>query len=172
MVTISRVTSASPTDVWNVLADGWLYPTWVVGASRMRDVEATWPGVGSRLHHSFGLWPLLINDNTEVLVCEPPRHLRLQAKGWPAGEATVDITIEPHALPNGATGSRVVLAEDATKWPGRFVPKPLRSAALAPRNNETLRRLAFLAEGHAGATPTATLPAVPAVGERSRSEPT
>ena len=33
-----RVLSCSPEDVFDVLADGWLFPTWVVGASRMRNV--------------------------------------------------------------------------------------------------------------------------------------
>ena len=28
-----------PSAVWAVLADGWLYPVWVVGAARMREVD-------------------------------------------------------------------------------------------------------------------------------------
>ena len=38
-----RVLQCTPEDVFRVLADGWLYPCWVVGASRMRKVEDTWP---------------------------------------------------------------------------------------------------------------------------------
>ena len=56
---VEREIAASADDVWAVLEDGWLYPTWVVGASRMRDVDDNWPEVGSRLHHSVGNWPLL-----------------------------------------------------------------------------------------------------------------
>ena len=67
MSTTSRPISATPEQVWEVLADGWLYPLFVVGASRMRDVDDDWPAVGSRLHHSVGTWPLLIDDTTEVL---------------------------------------------------------------------------------------------------------
>ena len=62
-----RVMATTPDRVWAVLADGWLYPLWVVGASRMREVDDGWPAVGTRLHHSVGAWPLLIDDDTEVL---------------------------------------------------------------------------------------------------------
>ena len=57
--TVARQTSASPEQVWSVLADGWVYPTWVVGACRVRAVEPDWPQVGQRIHHSFGTWPVL-----------------------------------------------------------------------------------------------------------------
>jgi hypothetical protein len=35
-----RASACSPQAVFEVLADGWLYPGWVVGASRMRAVDA------------------------------------------------------------------------------------------------------------------------------------
>ena len=54
MSTTKRVMQAPPDQVWAVLADGWLYPLWVVGASRMRDVDDHWPAPGARLHHSVG----------------------------------------------------------------------------------------------------------------------
>lgn len=144
---VTREVAAPPEQVFAVLAQGWLYPTWVVGAARMRDVDGHWPAQGSKLHHSFGSWPVMIDDETEVLRSEAPRRLVLQARGWPAGEATVDIRIEP--LAGGR--SRVTLAEDASAGPGRFVPGPLRSAAITFRNRETLRRLAFIAEGQSSA---------------------
>ncbi len=43
MSTNSRVVEATPEQVWSILADGWLYPLWVVGASRMRQVDDHWP---------------------------------------------------------------------------------------------------------------------------------
>lgn len=144
MDTVTRDVQATPEQVWACLSDGWAYASWVVGAARVRDVDATWPAEGSRIHHSFGLWPLLINDSTSVLASEPARRLLLRARGWPAGEATVDITLEPRG-----EGSRVMLEEDATSGPGLLVPQPVRQAFLVPRNVETLRRLAMLAEGHA-----------------------
>ena len=94
---VERVIAADVPAVWAVLADGWLYPSWVVGASRMRAVDAGWPQLGSRLHHSVGNWPLLLDDKTEVLECRPWQLLRLKAHGWPAGAAEVVIELEPTA---------------------------------------------------------------------------
>lgn len=133
---------ATPADVWKVLADGWLFPLWVVGASRMRDVEPDWPAVGSRIHHSVGVWPRLIDDNTEVLACEEEAALRLRARAWPLGEAEVLITLTPS---DGQT--EVSILEDASSGPGRFVPAAVRKPGIGWRNTETLRRLALLVEG-------------------------
>ena len=142
MSTTTRTVSATPEQVWEVLADGWLYPLFVVGASRMRDVDESWPAVGARLHHSVGTWPLLIDDTTEVLEVEEGRRLLLKARGWPAGEAHVDISLRPDG-----DATHVTMEEDATAGPGVLVPKPLRDAQLHWRNVEALRRLAFLVEG-------------------------
>ena len=84
MSTNERTIEATPERVWDVLADGWLYPLWVVGAARMRRVDPGWPEVGTRIHHSVGLWPLLINDHTEVLEMRRGEFLRLRARAWPA----------------------------------------------------------------------------------------
>ena len=43
MSTTTRSVSATPEQVWEVLSDGWLYPLFVVGASRMRDVDEAGP---------------------------------------------------------------------------------------------------------------------------------
>jgi uncharacterized protein YndB with AHSA1/START domain len=143
VASVTRVVDAPAQAVWDVLADGWAYATWVVGASRVRDVELGWPSVGTRIHHSFGLWPLVVNDTTEVLAGEEPSRLVLRARGWPAGEAEVVITVTER--PDGS--STVAISEDAVKGPGTLVPGPLRQVAIGPRNVEALRRLAFLAEG-------------------------
>jgi uncharacterized protein YndB with AHSA1/START domain len=142
MSTTTRSVSATPEQVWKVLSDGWLYPLFVVGASRMRDVDESWPAVGAKLHHSVGTWPLLIDDTTEVLEVEENRRLLLLARGWPAGQAHVDISLQP----SGDT-TVVTITEDATAGPGTLIPKPLRDAQLHVRNVEALRRLSFLVEG-------------------------
>ncbi|MBS2939770.1 SRPBCC family protein [Nocardioides sp. J2M5] len=142
MSTNVRTIHATPEQVWEVLADGWLYPLFVVGASRMREVDTGWPAVGTRLHHSVGTWPLLVDDTTEVLALDVGRHLRLEARAWPAGRAHVDLRLEESG---GAT--LVTIEEDATGGPGVLVPKPLRDVQLHARNTETLQRLAFVVEG-------------------------
>lgn len=147
---VERRIEATPEQVFAVLADGWLYPGWVVGASRMREVDDTWPAEGARLHHSFGVWPALVNDETTILEWLPDARMVLEAKGWPMGTAKVVLTVEA----DGATASRVRIAEDVSRGPGRLLVKPVRQALMLKRNTETLRRLAFLAEGHSRATAT------------------
>lgn len=143
VATVERELAASSSEVWSVLADGWLYPSWVVGASRMRDVDEGWPEVGTRLHHSVGNWPLLLDDRTEVLECRPLQLLRLKAHGWPAGAAEVAIELEPVT----ESSTLVRMREDASDGPARLVPRPARQVAIVARNREALRRLAFIAEG-------------------------
>lgn len=142
MTTRVQEIQASPAQVWDVLADGWLYPLWVVGASRMREVDDAWPAVGSRLHHSVGTWPLLLDDHTEVVACEPQRCLTLRARAWPTGEAQVRIELEA-----SAAGTTLRMSEDAVRGPAVLVPRPLRALGLQWRNDEALRRLALLVEG-------------------------
>ncbi len=141
MSTNERRIDATPDEVWAVLSDGWLYPLWVVGATRMREVDAAWPEKGSRIFHSVGVWPLVINDSTTVVECEPVRRLVLRAGAWPAGEGQVTIDLEPTS-----TGTLVRLHEDVVSGPGRLVPPPVRHLQLGWRNTETLRRLAHVAE--------------------------
>jgi uncharacterized protein YndB with AHSA1/START domain len=136
-----RQVSATPEIVWQVLSDGWLYPLWVVGASRMREVDDRWPQVGSRLHHSIGAWPMLLDDETESLEMRPESLLVLRAKVRPWGMATVRISVSPVGA-----GSEITIEEDVTSGPARLVPAPVRAPILDWRNTETLRRLAFLVE--------------------------
>ena len=146
MATNRRIIDASTRDVWSVLADGWLYPLWVVGAARMRDVDESWPEQGSRLHHSVGLWPLLINDYTEVLDVVPGKSISLRARAWPLGEAQVDMRLT-------AKGEKteVEMEEFPTAGPGRLVPPPSQGLSLKLRNHEALRRFASIVEKRAAA---------------------
>ncbi len=132
-----------------MLADGWLYPVWVVGASRMREVEDGWPAEASRLHHSLGAWPLLINDDTEVVESHRDSLLSLRGRGWPLGEVAIVIRLRPVG-----SETEVVIEEDVVAGPGHLVPKPLRALALRWRNVETLRRLAYIAERRTAADAT------------------
>ncbi len=141
MSTTTRVMQAAPDQVWAVLADGWLYPLWVVGATRMREVDDHWPAPGALLHHSVGTWPLTLDDVTEVVESTPGARLALKAHAWPAGRADVTITLRAQ----GAE-TEVVMEEQATAGPGALMPKAVQDPLLAWRNTESLRRLAFLVE--------------------------
>lgn len=142
---VRRNTEASPEAVFAVLADGWLFASWVVGAARVRAVDPGWPKTGARLHHSFGMWPVMLSDVSEVLIEEAPRRLVIRPKGWPLGEARVELRIDPWE-----DGSMITMTEDAVAGPGALVPQVLRQVLIAARNKEALRRLALLAEGNAG----------------------
>ena len=142
MATVTRDLSCPAAAVLDVLADGWSYATWVVGTSRIRAVDAAWPAVGTRIAHSVGIWPALLDDVSVARGWDPERGIDLQARGWPAGEARVRIEVLPRA-----GGCTVTMSEDAVRGPGTLVPRPLRTAVILPRNTEALRRLAYLAEG-------------------------
>lgn len=139
-----RVLKCRPEDVFRVFDDGWLFPSWVVGASRMRDVGEDWPRVGATLRHSFGVWPVLIDDTTTVLEYEANRRFVVQARGWPMGEARVTIDVKPRG-----EDTVVRIQEEAVAGPGALIPAPLLDVPLSWRNTETLHRLAYLAEGMA-----------------------
>lgn len=136
-----RLVHASPEQVWDVLSDGWLYPLWVVGASRLRDADKDWPNVGAQLHHSVGVWPLLLDDSTEVLECTPGSRLLLRARGWPVGAAHVEITVEA-----AGEDTEITIREQAVAGPGALVPRLVQDPLLKWRNVEALRRLAYIVE--------------------------
>jgi uncharacterized protein YndB with AHSA1/START domain len=148
VIEVTRVIEADPADVLAVLTDGWIYAGWVVGASTIRAVDDKFPLPGSRIHHSVGSWPMLINDTTQVLEYEPGHRLKLEARGWPLGQATVEITVGAHPR-----GSLVTMIEDVSEGPGRLIPHRIRQLSIAPRNRESLRRLGYLAEGRANTEP-------------------
>jgi hypothetical protein len=144
VTTVHREVDAPAAAVWQALTDGWTYANWVVGTSRVREVDPQWPEVGSRIHHAFGPWPLVIQDWTIAERSEPERLLVLKARGWPVGEARISLQI----IATGDESCRVEIAEDAVAGPGRWaLPRQLRQRVIAPRNRETLYRLALIAEG-------------------------
>jgi uncharacterized protein YndB with AHSA1/START domain len=144
MATVSRVIDAPPSAVYAVLSDGWAYGQWVVGTSHVRAVDPQWPAKGSRLHHAVGAWPLVVRDHTEVRENVPGQRLLLTARGWPFGEAEVDITLEA----DGAV-TRVQISEEPAGGPGRLLRNPIGDALIKRRNVECLARLAALVERRA-----------------------
>jgi uncharacterized protein YndB with AHSA1/START domain len=140
---VSRVIDVPPEAVFAVLADGWLYAGWVVGSSHIRDVDETWPAVGSRIHHSVGPWPLHVQDETVVTAVEPGLSLSLEARAWPLGAAAVGLTLVPH----GEGKTQVRMTEHIVRGPAKVLPAALQSLLVKPRNTESLARLADLATG-------------------------
>jgi hypothetical protein len=138
---VSRVFRCSPEAVFDVLSDGWSYATWVVGAARIRRVDEGFPARATKVHHSIGLWPLLLSDDTEVEEFDPPRKAQLLARAWPGGEARVVLTCEPVA-----GGTQVTMRERVVNGPASLIPRFAQDVLLRARNKESLMRLAYLAE--------------------------
>lgn len=145
MAEVSLNVEAPIEAVWTVLADGWSYAGWVVGASHIRDVDTGWPECGKRIHHSVGPWPLVIQDTTEVVACEPGRLLELDARLWPAGAARITFTLQARS----ESITHVLMTERAVRGPSAVLPEFLQDMLLIPRNKETLQRLDALARGRA-----------------------
>ena len=149
LTTNHRTMKATPQDVWDVLSEGWLYPLWVVGASRMREVDDHWPQPGARLHHSVGSWPLLVDDATEVarrvtgLVARPPRE----------GATDRHRQGDHPDRSRGAGDTRRDRGGRDSRDRRGLIPKVVRDLPLAWRNVETLRRLAYVVERRSARTP-------------------
>jgi hypothetical protein len=131
------VVNATADRVFAELSDGWSYVGWVVGATHIRDVDADWPAPGSCIHHRIGGWPVTLADETVSIECVPGARLVLKAKGWPLGEAQVQLDLIE--LDPGRT--RVEMRETPTAGPGSWVDNPALRWALRRRNIESLRRL-------------------------------
>ena len=141
MATVTRYIDAPPAAVYRVLSDGWTYSQWVVGTSHMRAVDADWPAPGSRLHHGTGVWPVLVRDNTEVREAVQGKRLLLTARGWPFGEAEIELTLTPER-----GGTSLAIREEGTGGAGQLLRNPVGDALVYRRNVESLSRLAALVE--------------------------
>lgn len=141
MATVRTHIEASPSVVYELLADGWTYSQWVVGTSHVRAVDAGWPQPGSRLHHAAGPWPLVVRDHTEIREVEPNRRMLMTAKGWPFGEAEVEILLVAQD-----SGTDLTLREHGTGGAGRLLRNPIGNALIYRRNVESVARLSALAE--------------------------
>lgn len=133
--------AAPPERVFAVLADPVCYADWVVGSDVIRDADPNWPAVGSRFYHRVGVWPLKINDHTEVIAVEPPFRLELRARARPAGTASVKMLLAP-----AGGGTRVTMIETAGTKISRLAINPLTDPLVYLRNVVSLRRLKRIAE--------------------------
>jgi len=141
VATVTATIRATPAAVHAVLADGWAYAGWVVGASHVRAVEGDWPAVGSRLFHASGMWPLLMEDDTVVEQVDPGRRLVLLAHGGRLGDARIELSLTPDG-----PDTRVTMVETPVAGPGKWVHNPIADAVLTRRNTEALTRLGCLVE--------------------------
>jgi uncharacterized protein YndB with AHSA1/START domain len=132
---------ASPEDVWEVLADPYAYPRWVVGSRRTVEADPQWPQPGAEFRPEVGLGPLSYTDRTVCKEVEPGRRIVMHAGGGGVAGAIVDIELEP-----SGTGTVVKLLETPGGWSAPLRKVPPLQWAIKARNVESLRRLRRLAE--------------------------
>lgn len=144
MSTNETVVDASLEQTFEVLSTARFYPQWVVGAKEFRGADDGFPAPGTKFHHSVGVGPLKLKDNTEVLELDPGRQIVLQARTRPLGTARVKITVHP-----AGGGTRIVLEEGPGDAMSRLVFNPIADLLLHGRNVEALRRLKEIVETEA-----------------------
>ncbi|MDQ1395117.1 MAG: hypothetical protein QOG64_376 [Acidimicrobiaceae bacterium] len=137
--------AAPPSAVYDVLIDANCYPSWVVGAKDVRDVDDDWPAIGSRFHHSVGFGPLTLKDSTRIVETVPAERLVLEVRARPAGKGKVTLDLEP-----AGGGTHVVMDEVVISGPALRLPDVLVDPAIKTRNAESLRRLKQLSEERGG----------------------
>lgn len=141
MATVHQHADAPPERVFAVASDPWRYPKWVIGAKKVRGVDADWPEPGSRFHHRFGLGPATVDDSTVLEEIEPNRRLVLRVRARPTGVGRVELNLDDDG--RGGTDIEMVeypLAGLPKRWDGKVL-----DAVVAARNVLSLRRLARLA---------------------------
>jgi uncharacterized protein YndB with AHSA1/START domain len=138
--TNTRFMPVPPQAVWDALADPRGYGYWVAGSKHIRDADPKWPAPGAKFHHTVGIGPFELSDNTESIEADAPRRLKIRAKARPMGIASVTLEMTPK---DGGTVVRMTENPDGVFRPLAFIP-PLQVFSLL-RNAESLMRLEELA---------------------------
>jgi len=136
MSTVSRTTDVDAARIWDVLADAHGYAEWVMGAKTIRGEEGRWPEPGAAFHHTVGVGPLQVRDNTVVEEMEPGRRLVLRARFRPIGVARIRLELHPDG-----DGCRVEMEEHVVRPALLAHAEPLLDPLIRLRNTESLRRL-------------------------------
>ncbi len=124
--------------VFSVLADPETYPVWLIGAERVRRVDAGFPRPGTAFDHSVGIGPLALDDRSESVERTGDRRLELRVH---AGPFHAHVLFELEDRPYGATE---VLLQERPTGPFELLTPVLRPA-LQARNALSLVKLRDLA---------------------------
>ena len=97
MSSTSAVIPAPRSEVWRALVDVRTYPSWLIGARRIRAVDDGWPAPGTAFHHVVGIEGVLtIADNTCSVAVDEERRLELDVRARPFIRATVVFELDDH----------------------------------------------------------------------------
>ena len=136
MAVTERAMDCSPEEVFEVLSDSYLYKHWVVGSKDIRDVDDSWPAVGSAFYHRLGAPGAQIKDKSEVLEFDAPHRIVLRAYARPLGVARVTVTARP-----SEDKTIVAISEEPEKGTRMRALTRLIDPLVFVRNAESLRRL-------------------------------
>lgn len=143
-------TRCSPEEIFSHLVDCAEYPKWLLGASKIRRIEAEWPAVGSCFHHTIGHGPLRFRDRSEVIAVDPPHRLELHVRVTPLVQGRVTFTVRPCG-----DGALLTLQEEpAARLIGNLV-RPVLDPVTHLRNHRSLHQLAALMDETHDRTPVA-----------------
>lgn len=88
-----RLIKASPSAVWDVLADGTRYAEWVVGTASVRPKQGEWPREGATIEYKVRLGPLWLTNETVVRRNKEGSLLELEAHAGILGTARIAIEL-------------------------------------------------------------------------------
>ena len=132
--------AGTPTEVFDILAEPRTYPEWLVGAKKIRDVDADFPAKGAEFDHTVGAGPVSIDDSTQVLEVHRPDRLKLLVRaGRLNGEVEVLVLPSPK-------GTEVRFRERPVGL--QVALTPFLRPSLQARNGESLKQLRTLVEAH------------------------
>lgn len=137
-VEVRAEVAATPTEVFDVLAEPRTYPEWLVGAKKIRDVDDGFPATGTEFDHTVGAGPVSIDDSTEVVEVTRPDRLKLRVR---AGHFNGEVEFLLLASPEGTE----VRFRERPIGPAAALT-PLLRPSLQARNGESLEQLRELVE--------------------------
>ena len=136
MTTVTHTFDRPIIEVFDVLADPWTYPEWLVGAKEMRSVEPGWPSPGSSFHHRVGLvGPLTLADSSTSCEVEAPTRLVLEVRARPVGRAKVTFELTGTSLAQ----TEVAFSEEPIG--AARLMKPVADPLALVRNKRSLEHL-------------------------------
>ena len=144
MARSKRHIPASPEQIFTVLSYPPRYAYFVVGTKKVRHFDPRYPEENTAFHHTLGLGPLFLRDETRVLAVEPPTRLVLKAFMRPFAVNKVDFQLTPEE-----DGTLVVVEEYPLEGAAKKVWSAPLEVAMWLRNKELLRRLDRLARRQA-----------------------
>ncbi len=136
------ILAGPPARVFGLLGDPRSLSYFVVGTKTIRRFDPHWPDPGAKVHHTVGIGPLALRDETEVREAEADRHLVLDARIRPFGIFRVEFDLVPHAEGTELTINEYPVSGIAALPSVATVVDRL----VKLRNVETARRLQHLAE--------------------------